>query len=94
MPDDEPELESIESVFETSPEHAEYRLPDRSLLRTSPAGAPAKGDASAKTADLLVANALGVRRGGDRDGRDLRPARHPLRAPARARARRCRRSRG
>jgi S-DNA-T family DNA segregation ATPase FtsK/SpoIIIE len=52
--DEEPEIESAESVFETSSEHAEYRLPDSSLLRTSPAGASAKGDASAKTADLLM----------------------------------------
>ncbi len=53
--DDEPELESVESVFETSTEHSEYRLPDRSLLRSSPATATAKGDAGgAKTADLLT----------------------------------------
>ena len=50
----EPELESVESVFETSSEHAEYRLPDRTLLRASPAGPATNGDASAKTADLLV----------------------------------------
>ena len=50
----EPELESVESAFETSSEHREYRLPDRSLLRASPAGAAAKSDSSAKTADLLV----------------------------------------
>jgi S-DNA-T family DNA segregation ATPase FtsK/SpoIIIE len=50
----EPDFESVESVFETSAEHADYRLPDRSLLRTSPAGATTKGDASAKTAELLV----------------------------------------
>ena len=48
------ELESVESVFETSSEHTEYRLPDRDLLRTSPAAATTKSDASAKTADLLV----------------------------------------
>ena len=53
--DDGPELESVESVFETSTEHSEYRLPDRSLLRSSPATATAKGDAGgAKTADLLT----------------------------------------
>jgi DNA segregation ATPase FtsK/SpoIIIE, S-DNA-T family len=51
---DEPDLESIESVFETSSEHSEYRLPDRSLLRASPAGASTTGDSSAKVADLLV----------------------------------------
>lgn len=51
--DAEPELASVESVFETS-EHSEYRLPDRALLRASPASAAAKTDAGAKTADLLV----------------------------------------
>ncbi|HEX4745579.1 MAG TPA: DNA translocase FtsK 4TM domain-containing protein [Gaiellaceae bacterium] len=51
-PDRDPE--SVESVFETTPGHAEYRLPDRSLLRTSPAGVTAKGDTGAKTAELLV----------------------------------------
>jgi DNA segregation ATPase FtsK/SpoIIIE, S-DNA-T family len=50
----EPDLESLESVFETASEHAEYRLPDRGLLRTSPAGAAVTGDAGGKTADLLV----------------------------------------
>ena len=53
-PDDEPAFESVESVFETSAEHSEYRLPDRGLLRSSPATATAKGDAGAKTADLLT----------------------------------------
>ena len=48
------EPESVESVFEISSEHTEYRLPDRSLLRASPAGTETKSDASAKTADLLV----------------------------------------
>ena len=50
----EPAFESIESVFETEAEHSEYRLPDRALLRPSPAGTTAKSDTSAKTADLLV----------------------------------------
>ncbi len=48
------DLESVESVFETSTEHSEYRLPDRSLLRTSPAAAATKSDTGAKTAELLV----------------------------------------
>ena len=48
------EFESVESVFETSSEHSEYRLPDRTLLRPSPAGTTTKNDTSAKTADLLV----------------------------------------
>jgi S-DNA-T family DNA segregation ATPase FtsK/SpoIIIE len=51
---DEPDTGSAESVFDVSSEHAEYRLPDRSLLRTSPAAAATKTDASAKTAELLV----------------------------------------
>ena len=48
------ELESAESAFDTSSEHSEYRLPDRTLLRASPPGAATSGDTSAKTADLLV----------------------------------------
>ena len=48
------ELESAESAFETSSEHSEYRLPDRTLLRASPPGAATSSDTSAKTADLLV----------------------------------------
>jgi DNA segregation ATPase FtsK/SpoIIIE, S-DNA-T family len=54
--DTEPEedLVSAESVFETSSEHSEYRLPDRTLLRASPASAAAATDTSGKTADLLV----------------------------------------
>jgi len=53
---EEPEidLESVESVFETSREHTEYRLPDRSLLRASPATAASNGDSGARIADLLV----------------------------------------
>ena len=52
----EPELDlqSVETVFETSAEHSEYRLPDRMLLRGSPVVAAASGDSQAKTADLLV----------------------------------------
>ena len=54
---DEPEVdeeESVESVFATSSEHADYRLPDRTLLRPSPAAKSTGADTSAKTADLLV----------------------------------------
>jgi DNA segregation ATPase FtsK/SpoIIIE, S-DNA-T family len=53
---EEPELdlESVESVFETSQEHTEYRLPDSSLLRASPATAASNGDSGARIADLLV----------------------------------------
>jgi S-DNA-T family DNA segregation ATPase FtsK/SpoIIIE len=51
---DELGLESAETVFGTSTEHSEYRLPDRTLLRASPATAAASGDSGARTADLLV----------------------------------------
>jgi S-DNA-T family DNA segregation ATPase FtsK/SpoIIIE len=53
---DEPELEfeSVESVLEASTERQEYRLPDRSLLRPSPASASSNGDTGARTAELLV----------------------------------------
>src|SRR3970282_1543649 len=50
----EAELESFESVIERSSEHAEYRLPDREILRRSPATAGANGDSGARVADLLV----------------------------------------
>jgi DNA segregation ATPase FtsK/SpoIIIE, S-DNA-T family len=52
----EPEEASLESVFESasSAEHAEYRLPDRQVLRRSPATATTNGDAGARVADLLV----------------------------------------
>ena len=45
---------SIESVFETTAENPEYRLPDRGILRPSPATPAASGDTGARTADLLV----------------------------------------
>ena len=45
---------SVESVFETSTEHSEYRLPDREILKRSPATPATTGDSSARTADLLV----------------------------------------
>ena len=53
-PGEEAEQASGETIFETSREHAEYRLPDRSLLRASPATASSTGDSGARTADLLV----------------------------------------
>jgi S-DNA-T family DNA segregation ATPase FtsK/SpoIIIE len=51
-----PELEpeSLETVFETSSEHVEYRLPDRGILSRSPATAAASKDTGARTAELLV----------------------------------------
>ncbi len=53
---EEPELEpeSLETVFETSSEHAEYRLPDRGILVSSPATAAPGKDTGARTAELLV----------------------------------------
>jgi S-DNA-T family DNA segregation ATPase FtsK/SpoIIIE len=53
---DEPDHESVEAdaIFETSREHADYRLPDRSLLKPSPAIAASEGDGGARTAELLV----------------------------------------
>jgi S-DNA-T family DNA segregation ATPase FtsK/SpoIIIE len=51
---DEPDLVSAETLFEASAEHVDYRLPDRSLLRPSPAVASSDGDTGARTADLLV----------------------------------------
>ena len=48
------EPESLETVFDTSSEHVEYRLPDRGILSRSPATAAASKDSGARTADLLV----------------------------------------
>jgi len=45
---------SVESVFETTAENPEYRLPDRAILRASPATPAASGDTGTQTADLLV----------------------------------------
>jgi len=53
-PEAEPEEASLASVFETSTEHVEYRLPDRGILRRSPAAPAKKGAADVRTADLLV----------------------------------------
>jgi S-DNA-T family DNA segregation ATPase FtsK/SpoIIIE len=50
----EPDEGSLESVFESAPAHGEYRLPDRELLRRSPAAAASNGDNGARVADLLV----------------------------------------
>jgi S-DNA-T family DNA segregation ATPase FtsK/SpoIIIE len=55
LPDmDEASRESAESVFETSSEHSEYRLPDRGLLQRSPAAAAKGGETDGRIADLLV----------------------------------------
>ncbi len=51
----------------------------------SPAGTTAKSDSSAKTADLLVRTLTEFGVEATVSGSDLRPARHPLRAAARAR---------
>jgi S-DNA-T family DNA segregation ATPase FtsK/SpoIIIE len=56
--DPEPEMDelepSIESVLGASTDHGEYRLPDRDILKKSPATPAANTDTSARTADLLV----------------------------------------
>jgi S-DNA-T family DNA segregation ATPase FtsK/SpoIIIE len=54
--DTDPLESSLESAFSPSlpSEHSEYRLPDRELLRRSPATPEAKGDAGARLGDLLV----------------------------------------
>jgi S-DNA-T family DNA segregation ATPase FtsK/SpoIIIE len=52
--DPEPEQRSLESVFETSSEHGEYRLPDRDILRSSPATPTSAGEAGSQVGDLLV----------------------------------------
>jgi len=53
-----PELESLETVFEHPAEHSsghsEYRLPDRDILRKSPATPVTNKDTGARTAELLV----------------------------------------
>jgi S-DNA-T family DNA segregation ATPase FtsK/SpoIIIE len=50
-PDDAP---SFEAAFESSIEHAEYRLPDREILKRSTAAPTSAADSGARTADLLV----------------------------------------
>jgi DNA segregation ATPase FtsK/SpoIIIE, S-DNA-T family len=52
--DPEEQQTSFESVFETSSEHREYRLPDRQILRRSPAAASSGSEGGAHVADLLV----------------------------------------
>jgi len=54
IPPEESEPESLETVFDTSREHVEYRLPDREILRRSPATAGANGDSGARVSDVLV----------------------------------------
>jgi DNA segregation ATPase FtsK/SpoIIIE, S-DNA-T family len=48
------EGEGLEPVFETSSEHVEYRLPDRGILRRSPAAPSAARGTDTRVADLLV----------------------------------------
>jgi S-DNA-T family DNA segregation ATPase FtsK/SpoIIIE len=45
---------SLETVLGASAEHAEYRLPDREILKRSPPSAAGVDDPGARTADLLV----------------------------------------
>ena len=50
----EVEHESLDSVFEHSFEHSEYRLPDHDILRKSPATPVNNSDTSARIAEVLV----------------------------------------
>ena len=81
-----PEEDTQQSLFTVVPaEPAPDRLPERSLLRKSK---PSTGqNTDADEADRRGARAVPreLRRRGDRRRRDLRPARHPLRAAARTR---------
>ncbi len=53
--DDASEEETDEALpFEPAASHGEYRLPERSILRTSPPAAKGQAETSARTADLLV----------------------------------------
>jgi S-DNA-T family DNA segregation ATPase FtsK/SpoIIIE len=53
--DEEPdEALSFEAAFEVSTEHTEYRLPDREILKRSPAASASSADSGGHTADLLV----------------------------------------
>jgi S-DNA-T family DNA segregation ATPase FtsK/SpoIIIE len=55
IPDEpEPGEDSLATVFENSSEYSEYRLPDREILKRSPATAATNDDAGARVADLLV----------------------------------------
>jgi S-DNA-T family DNA segregation ATPase FtsK/SpoIIIE len=54
VPEQEEEHDTAESIFEASSEHADYRLPDRSLLKPSPVVAATSSDSGARTAELLV----------------------------------------
>src|SRR4029453_4435396 len=44
----EPDFESIENVLERTGEHADYRLPDRDILRRSPETTKSGGDGGAR----------------------------------------------
>jgi DNA segregation ATPase FtsK/SpoIIIE, S-DNA-T family len=55
VPDQEPDPASAPTLFEDTLEsHAEYRLPDRSLLRTSPVPANGAKSEDGRVADVLV----------------------------------------
>jgi S-DNA-T family DNA segregation ATPase FtsK/SpoIIIE len=51
---EESEDETDETLPFESATHADYRLPDRSILKASPPGAKGQEETSARTADLLV----------------------------------------
>ena len=76
-------------------QHAEYRLPDRTLLRASPAGAGRDAaDASARTAELLVQTLSHFGVDATVVGPDRRPARRRATSSSSRPGRRSRRSPG
>ena len=79
----EPAFESIESVFETTAEHS--RVPTAGPRAPAAVARGHHGQVGYEREDRRPPRpyALGVRRRGDRDGSDLRPARDALRAAAR-----------
>ena len=93
--DEPPEEDTQTSLFDTgdASDKPDYKLPDRSLLKKSKPGEGPNAEQIKRTAEVLVqclAN-FGVEATVDRP--DLRPARHALRAAARARDEGRRRSR-
>ena len=91
-PDEVTAGDSEELDFDVEPA-GDYRLPDRTLLKASPPVVGDNGVASAKIARAARPDALALRRRRHDRRPDRRPAGRALRAPARARGRRSRRSR-
>ena len=82
--DHEPGDETQGSLFETADAPPpDYRLPDRAILRRSKAASGSSAEHSARTAELLVRTLSHFGVEATVVGRDLRPARHSVRAAAR-----------